>query len=187
MFNTPREKFLAIFFGGSIAAFGLWETVGHVLLQPLTDARIAVDAARAANVTLQDQSTVVEHALRNLKQLSGHSLPADPGKASVLYQGWLIRNLAQNSIASAIVTPAPAIVEKSIGHRIPFSVQCQASTSNIAMFLDQFYATPLLHRITNLNISNSSEGEADHRVTIASKPWPSTRQQASKRFRNRAS
>ncbi len=167
MLNTPREKFLAVLFGGSIAVFGMWETVGHVLLQPLTDARAAVDAARSANATLQDQSTTVEHALRNLKQLAGHSLPADPGKASVLYQGWLIRHLEQNSIASAIVTPAPAIVEKSIGHRIPFSVQCQASTNNIAMFLDQFYATPLLHRITNLNIANASDGEAIHRVTIS--------------------
>lgn len=167
MFNTAREKFLAVLFGGSIAAFGLWETVGRMALQPLTDALDAVGAARSANESLQSQSTTVDHALRNLKQLAGRSLPSDPGKASVLYQGWLIGRLEQNAIASAIVTPAPAMVEKSLGHRIPFTVQCEASTHQLARFLDQFYATPLLHRITNLNISNSSEGAADHRVTIS--------------------
>jgi hypothetical protein len=167
MFSTAREKTLALFFGGSLAVFGLWETVGQMVLQPLTEARNAVDAARAANSVLSDQSATVEHALRNLKPLESQSLPSDPGKASVLYQGWLIRHLEQNSISSAIVTPAPPIVEKTIGHRIPFTVQCEASTRNIAKFLDQFYATPLMHRITNLNIANSSEGEADHRVTIS--------------------
>jgi hypothetical protein len=167
MFSTAREKTLALFFGGSLAVFGTWETVGQMVLQPLTEARNAVDAARAANSVLNDEAATVEHALRHLKPLEAQSLPADSGKASVLYQGWLIRLLAQNSIVSAIVTPAPPIVEKSIGYRIPFTVQCEASTRSIANFLDQFYSTPLLHRITNLNIANSSEGQADHRVTLS--------------------
>jgi len=167
MLQSPREKFLAILFGGSMAAFGLWETIGHIILQPLTNQQAAVDAAQSANVALVEQSTTVEHALKNLKQLAGRSLPAEPGKACVLYQGWLIRLLDRSSITSSTVTPAPAIVEKGIGHRIPLTVQCTASTANIAQFLDQFYATPLLHRITNLNISSTSDGQADHRVTLS--------------------
>jgi hypothetical protein len=167
MLKTAREQLLAGLFGGSILLFGVWETAGQMLLRPLSETQMAVDSARSAVATLQKQSAVVEHSLRNLKQVADHSLPADPGKASVLYQGWLIRNLDQCSITSAIVTPAPAITEKSVGHRIPFSVQCNASTHNIAMFLDCFYGTPLLHRITNLNISNSTEGQAEHRVTFS--------------------
>ncbi len=167
MLDTRREKVLAVVFGGAIAAFGLWETFGQMVLQPFTDLRVQLDAARSNRDNLQDQSATVEHALRNMKQVAAQSLPADPGKATVLYQGWLIRHLELNSIASAIVTPAPAMVEKSIGHRIPFTVQCSASTANIARFLDEFYATPLLHRITNLNITNSSNGESDHRITLS--------------------
>ncbi len=150
-----------------MAAFGLWETVGHVLLAPLTDQQAAVDAASSANAMLIEQSATVEHALKNLKQLANHSLPAEPGKACLLYQGWLIRLLDRSSITSSTVTPAPAIVEKGVGHRIPFTVQCTASTQNMAQFLDLFYATPLLHRITNLNISSTSEGRSDHRVTLS--------------------
>lgn len=166
MLKTPREQLLAGLFGGSVLLFGIWETAGQMLLQPLSETQAAVDSTKSGLVTLHEQSAVVEHSLRNLTQLASHSLPADPGKASVLYQGWLIRHLEQCSITSAIVTPAPAIAEKSVGHRIPFSVQCSASTHNIAMFLDCFYGTPLLHRITNLNISNSAEGQGEHRITF---------------------
>lgn len=167
MFNTPRERRLASIFGAVIGGFVLWQTVGQMLLQPLTDLENTVLAARSGNATLQEQSATIDHALRNLKRMSTASLPADPGKAAVAYQGWLIRHLETCSIQNAIVTPAPALVEEHVGHRIPFTIQCDGSTSSIAQFLDQFYATPLLHRITNLNIVNASEGEGTHRVTIA--------------------
>lgn len=167
MLSSPREKRLAMLFGGTIAAMVLWETVGQLLWQPLSEKHMQLTAAETVQSTLQDQAATIEHALRNLKQLSNHSLPADSGKASVLYQGWLIRTLAQNSIASAVVTPTPAIIETGVGHRIPFTVQCQATSQQIARFLDQFYATPLLHRLTNLDISSTTAGQSSHRVTLS--------------------
>lgn len=167
MLNTPRERRLAVIFGSVIGLFVLWQTVGQIVLQPLTDLQNAVDAVRSGNATLHEQSATIDHALRNLKQLTTASLPADPGKAAVVYQGWLIRHLEACSIHNAIVTPAPALSEEHVGHRIPFTVQCEGTTTSIAQFLDQFYATPLLHRITNLNIVNSTEGQGAHRATLA--------------------
>lgn len=167
MLSTPREKRLAVLFGSTIAALLLWETAGQLLWQPLSEKRLQLTAAQAAQSSLQDQAATIEHALRNLKQVSARSLPADPGKASVLYQGWLIRTLAQNSITSAVVTPTPAIAENNVGHRIPFTVQCQATSHQIARFLDQFHATPLLHRLTNLDISSTTAGQSAHRITLS--------------------
>jgi hypothetical protein len=105
--------------------------------------------------------------MQNLQEFARKSLPAETGAAAVAYQGWLISLLAENSIQSAIVTPAPAVIDAAIGHRIPFSIQCAAPAEAIARFLDQFYAAPLLHRITNLSISGTAEGSAVHRVVIS--------------------
>lgn len=167
MFSTPREKNLAILLGGSMALLLLWETVGQIILQPLNDAQTSVSAGLAANDRLRQQSAAVEHALRNLRQSATSSLPADPGKASVLYQGWLIRHLESNGIASAVVTPAPPIVVNGVGHRIPIMIQCSGSMAAIARFLDQFHATPLLHRMANLTITSLNDNAAEHRVTIS--------------------
>ena len=167
MLSTPREKNLAMIFGSCMVLLLLWETVGQIILQPLNDAQTSVSAGLAANDQLRQQSATVEHALRNLKQSSGESLPADPGKASVLYQGWLIRHLESNGIESAVVTPAPPIVVNGVGHRIPIMIQCSGSMAAIAGFLDQFHATPLLHRMTNLSITALNDNAAEHRVTIS--------------------
>ena len=50
---------------------------------------------------------------------------------------------------------------------MPFVVQFTAESKHIAEFLDRFHATPLLHRITNLHIVRSSDGESDHRVMLS--------------------
>ncbi len=84
-----------------------------------------------------------------------------------LYQGWLISQLETCSIDSPIVTPGPAIKEDAVGNRIPFVVQFTAESQHIAEFLDRFHSTPLLHRITNLHIVRSSDGESDHRVMLS--------------------
>jgi hypothetical protein len=168
MQGTKREKLLAALFGGALAIWVLIETAGHMLLQPLSDRQLAVQAATADQATLRGEAAAVEHALRNLKPLVRQSLPADPGRASVLYQGWLLQVLTRHNIDSAIMTPGPAIAELNVGHRIPISVQFTASTSCVAGFLDQFFATPLLHRVTSLNIAPAADGETDeHRVMIS--------------------
>lgn len=166
MLNTRRERFLAISLGTAVVAFALWETAGRMLLQPLTDAQSAVAAAESQQAAMDQQSVEIEKAVQNLTAASRQSLPADPGKAAVHYQDWLIRTLAKHSIHSSIVTPAPAIEERNVGHRIPVSIQCTCSTNQIALFLDAFTAEPLLHRITHLNIANTGEGEAHQRVTM---------------------
>lgn len=168
MLNSSRERMLAWTFGGSLLAVIVAQTFGQLLLRPLDDKNTSITAVRGKNSELQGQVDVVDHAVKNLKQMTMNSLPADPGKASVLYQGWLIRRLNQNSINSAIVTPGPPIAEKRVGYRIPFSIQGEGTSTALAQFLDEFYATPLLHRVTNMNVSAGTSGnQAKHRLTMS--------------------
>lgn len=164
--RSRRELVLAAIFGGVILIFGLWETVGSIILQPLSDSTAAVDAARANVAALQNESIIIEQSLRNLKELKEKSLPSDPGTAFVMYQGWLIRQLEACSIVSPVVSPGPPIAEDSIGYRIPFVVQFDADSTSLARFLDQFHGTPLLHRITNLHVIRSAN-DADHHVLLS--------------------
>ena len=164
--KSKRELVLAAIFGGVIFVFGLWETIGAIVLQPLSDSTAAVDAVRSNLAALQDESTIIEQSLRNLKDLPEKCLPADPGTAFVMYQGWLIRQLEFCSIVSPVVSPSPPIAEESIGYRIPFVVQFDANSTNLARFLDQFHGTPLLHRITNLHVIRSANN-ADHHILLS--------------------
>lgn len=166
MMKSRRELVLAAMFGGVILVFALWETIGAVVLQPLSDSTAAVDAARVNLAGLHNESTLIEQSLRYLKDLKEKSLPADPGTAFVMYQGWLIRQLESCSIDAPVVSPGPPISEESVGYRIPFVVQFEADTIRIARFLDQFHATPLLHRITNLHVIRSPDN-ADHHVLLS--------------------
>lgn len=167
MFKTQRERTLAILLGTAFGVFLLWETVGQILIQPMTDLESQIAAARSGNDTLQEQSSTIDRAVRHLKTAAATSLPADPGKAAVMYQGWLIQLMDRCAVANAIVTPAPAIAETSVGHRIPFTVQAEASTTQIAQLLDMFSTAAILHRVTSLNIANQSEGAGLHRITLS--------------------
>lgn len=167
MMKTRREILLGVLFAALIAIAGLWESIGSLILQPLSDAQASVDSARANLIALKDQETIIDQAIRNLKELDVIGLPADRGHASALYQGWLISQLEKCSIDSPIVTPGPAIQENAVGNRIPFVVQFSATSKRFAEFLDRFHSTPLLHRITNLHIVRSTDGESDHRVMLS--------------------
>ena len=167
MIKNRREVLLGVLFVTLIAIAGLWESIGAIILQPLSDAQASVESARANLIALKDQETIVDQAIRNLKEIDVIALPPDRGQASSLYQGWLISQLETCSIDSPIVTPGPAIKEDAVGNRMPFVVQFTAESKHIAEFLDRFHATPLLHRITNLHIVRSSESESDHRVMLS--------------------
>ena len=167
MIKNRREVLLGVLFVTLIAIAGLWESIGAIILQPLSDAQASVESARANLIALKDQETIVDQAIRNLKEIDVIALPPDRGQASSLYQGWLISQLETCSIDSPIVTPGPAIKEDAVGNRMPFVVQFTAESKHIAEFLDRFHATPLLHRITNLHIVRSSDGESDHRVMLS--------------------
>ena len=168
MLQSNREKWLAIVFGLCVGTFVIWESAGQLLLSPLRQTQHSIQSLTDTNRQLEQETDRINYAQRNLKQIGQQSLPSVPGKASALYQEWLIRQLSQSGISSATVTLGPAIAEAEIGHRIPMSVECMASAGRIANFLDRFHSTDLLHRLTHVNILNSSGGQRDeHRMSLS--------------------
>lgn len=157
MFNNQREKTMAAILGGAIVMGFGFQFVDGWLLQPVEDIRSQVIATQRKNEQLELDLALVDHAQRNLKNVRDQSLPAEPATASLMYQDWLMDRVRDARLKEPVVTPGRAIAENGIGHRIPFTVQAEANLRQIGRFLDDFYRTPVLHRITFLKIDNAGQ------------------------------
>ncbi|MEO1998977.1 MAG: hypothetical protein ABGZ17_27330, partial [Planctomycetaceae bacterium] len=142
--------------------------VDRFLIQPVATARVEVRSAAERNRQLELDYQLVEHAQDNLLSVRQRSLPADPSVATILYQEWLMERVSDARLQEAVVTPGRPIIEKNVGHRIPFTVQASAELRHIGQFLDMFYETPILHRITFLSITNGGNSSASgRRLTVS--------------------
>lgn len=168
MLNNRRERVLVKTLGACIALVFAYDAVDTFVLKPVENTRTAVQAAVTRNRQLKMDFELVERAQKNLNAVQQQSLPADPSVASLMYQDWLMDQAGAAKLSDAIVTPSRPIVEEGIGHRIPFTVQATATLRHIGQFLDVFYQTPILHRITFLTINNAGNATSSRRkLTIS--------------------
>jgi len=166
MFKNKREKMLALCLAAFVACVFGYDAVDNLLFQPIANARAQVQAAEGKNQQLELDFQLVEHAQRNLNFVRDQSLPSDPKKASLLYQDWLLERVDDTGL-DGVVTPGRAVVEENVGHRIPFTIQATANLRQIGKFLDEFYSSPILHRITFLTINNSGNSASTSRkITV---------------------
>jgi hypothetical protein len=168
MLQNKREKILAGVFLGIVALSGGQDAVNAVVFGPLDakDAQIAGLTQKVSNRELEFGR--IEHAQRELRPLREQSLPPDPSVATTLYQNWLIETAKASGITSVQIVPSRAVEEDEVGYRIPVTVQGTMPTAQLGAFLDRFYSTPLLHRITSLSVTGSEgRGNSQPRVTIS--------------------
>lgn len=168
MLNNRREKLLAISFGAILLLTLGADAVQRAVLDPVDELHGQVAAANKQKRQLELDFQVIEHAQRNLQALASQSLPADPSLAALGYQEWLLGRLQEAGITDPIVTPNQPIKEKTVGHRIPFTIQASASPRQFGKFLDDFHRAPLLHRITFASINNQGNPTATkHSMTFS--------------------
>jgi len=168
MLSTRREKSLAVIAAVTVTVSLLWDSVGSLLLQPFGDITTRIAATQQQIQLRQAVADQIDQAMKNLRSVSNRSLPAEPGKATALYQAWLIQRLTECGIPSPSVTPSPAIADEQLGYRLPFSVECSGPAANLTTFIDRFFSAPILHRITGLTITNSTTGiEDNHQMTVS--------------------
>lgn len=155
MLKNRRERILA----GVLAVVGVGcfagEALSNAVLHPF-----GAQEKQLASLTRKvgDQSLIfqrVEHAQRRLKYDLKNSLPPDPSVAGTLYQNWLVEQARNHGLTDAVITPAPPQKEKEMGHRLTFNVQATSTPSQIGGFVDSLQRAPLLHRITQLDLSNA--------------------------------
>ena len=166
MLSNTREKTLTTILGVSVVAAGGYSMLESQVLQPLDAANAQISAAQLRNTSLETEFAAVEHAQRNLGDVSGRSLPEDPSVASVMYQEWLLQRSNEAGFESPLIIPGSPIPVDDVGYRIPFTVQTTAGLRQIGKFLDSFHRSDLLHRIGHASISSESRSSSLRRLNI---------------------
>ncbi len=148
--SSPSRAWLMF---GMILLGGIWG-IYHVLMKPVN-----VKQAQLRNMQKQvrDAEFKVAHgdrAIRFLSDASTRCVASDPATVTLRYQEWLIKRTGM--IPGIQVTAGTPIVEASLGARIPFIIEGEAEPSVVTDLLDEIQATPLLHRIDHLVVSQSN-------------------------------
>jgi hypothetical protein len=80
------------------------------------------------------------------------SLSADPANAQVTYQEYLIHASESCQLADVLVSSSQPEPVEGLGSILHFSIQGSGETEKIGKFIDAFYRTEALHRLSHLNI-----------------------------------
>jgi hypothetical protein len=123
----------------------------------------------------EEQELMLVRARKSLAEAKSISLPPDPGKqkrpdalnAQRLYLEW-VTDLAQLcEIEDPKVTPDQRTVKGNDFVTVAVKLEMDARYEQLVRFLDLFYRTNLLHRVTSLHVSTKEfEGDPFLRVTL---------------------
>ena len=181
-----REKNLLI---GLVAAVLLWQggkVVSSTFLEPLWTRQKDLEKLQES-VSEKNKSLIL--LARQRKQLDGwkrRSLPPDPASMSKraagtqggarptaanaqrLYQDWLLDLAVLSGFEQLKISPERTTVSPdNVYVSVHVKIDAEPRYEQLCRFLDRFYRTDLLHRITSIRIqSNEAEGDPFLKVLI---------------------
>lgn len=126
------------------AAFGELET--H-----RSDLRIRTQRLNEAKIALRKTEAECDRFARRL----AFGLPVDPAKATVVYQEYLLRLADVCELKSVVISNSQPEHNEPLGFLLNFSMQGSGPTAGIGRFIDGFYKTDTLHRLSRLTVFQS--------------------------------
>ncbi len=156
-----REKHLGIGLVATLCASLLYGPLQNAL----DGSNSSQNELKKAKLHLHDLELEYATAQREADSVASQierSLPHNLESASVVYQEYLFRCFETSGLSSTIVTGSSPITMDDIGSKIQFTVQAEATSTQIGTFLDQFFGTDLLHQINFLSMQK--QGGADSNV-----------------------
>jgi hypothetical protein len=112
----------------------------------------ATDALRRAELELRR----AKYAQRMLREWQDRSLPTTPQRAQAEYRDWLIQGLKKADLQFEYVKPTGImrIPSNEIDPLpISFAIQTEGKLEDLLEFLDSFYRSDQLHKITKLTLT----------------------------------
>lgn len=168
MSSKKREKLLTTLFAAALLGWGGLTCFDSWSASDSDGNESLAVSLQKETVSLHNEAALVDHSLRGLRSLQDRSLPADPGQAASLYQAWLMTRLDDSGLQNVTVTPVPPIAEENLGHRILASIEATGTETAVARFVDSFSATPLLHRISSLDVAPfGADDQGTMRVSLS--------------------
>jgi hypothetical protein len=162
---TQRERYLSILVGGLLVGVVIWWGFGKY--------RTALRLRNNQITMLQnDQQRLVEQQLqgeyanRQMGEYMVRSLPGNPERAQSRYQQWLLGMVQANKLSKALVDPNSSRSISGLYQLIDFRVRGNTDLPNLINLLHAFYAKDYLHRIRDLSIRESKEGDYSIEMSI---------------------
>jgi hypothetical protein len=150
---NKREKMLA---GAVLVLIGLlmvrWLFANY---RDTLDARTtAVADARARLDGLDRKLRLGRRAIRQVEEWQTRSLPEDREKALSLYKAWLL-DIAKKSGLEVDIDPTSRPIPSGAYSAIGYKINATGSLASVVAMLHEFYSSPLLQQITNLQLSRA--------------------------------
>jgi hypothetical protein len=164
-----RSQWLMV---GLVATVVVWQGGSWAsawLLDPLRSRWSDRDRLESKVSDLEDQAVLLAKATKELSEFQRRSLPPDrkqPNAKTVtalnaqrLYQEWITDLVHLCGWDRINVSPSNSRSSFSTGSQqiavaVPVDVEAEARYDQLCQFLDHFYRTALLHRVTSLKISS---------------------------------
>ena len=154
---TAREKKLAAAVGLLVL---LW--AGNWAWNWYSDWHQQATAARLnARTALQDaefELTKTRSAVRDLQSWQQRSLPADANVAQSQYRAWLIEQLKAANLKLQDVTPIGSGQRTDAYRGLSYVVDAEGDLAAVVKFLDSFYRSGQLHKISLLRLAPLATG-----------------------------
>ncbi len=150
---SKRERiFLLLFTVGLLGYGGNWVYQNYVTAK-FDEKRKAIQRARQSTAKQQELIITSRAAQLQLAKWKNMSLPSDPNRAMPQYQAFLLDLLKQCGFAEPVITPGSPQLRDNSYWRLPFNVHARGTLSALLTFLDAFYGTQLLHKVTDLTLT----------------------------------
>ena len=166
MLSNRREKMLAIGLGAVVALVALDGLFSRFVLDPLTASDDRLRGLERAIAQKELEYETIETASSRIQDARERSFLADPSRAAVLYQNWLMKILAESDIDEAVVTPAAIVDVGEVGCRLPFRLEMTASRESIGELLDTLHAESPMQRVTAVALEMDREDAEFARAII---------------------
>ena len=105
-------------------------------------------------------------AVRNLQTWQEQSLPASVATAQAEYRGWLVEQLQSSRLDVDSVTPRRVTGRNNAYQPVSYQIEATGKLKSVVEFLDKFYRSDLLHKISNLQLT-PRDAKGDLQVSLA--------------------
>ncbi len=161
---SDREKMLATVVGLLIALWGgnwAWKNYSQWQQSATTKQINAATDLQSAQFELSKARA----AVNKLRAWREQSLPASVAVAQSQYRAWLVEQLQAADLEVADVSPRPTGQQSPAYRALGYEVDASGKLAGVVEFLDTFYRSDQLHKISFLRLAPQNDGN-ELRVTL---------------------
>lgn len=112
------------------------------------------------------EQTKTRRAVNKLRAWREQSLPANAAVAQSQYRAWLVELLQDAGLDVTDVTPRPTGQQSSAYKALGFEAEASGTLTGVVKFLDAFYRSDQLQKISSLRLAPMNDDNDQLRVTL---------------------